>query len=176
MSDWKTTLMKVAPTVASALGGPLAGTAVAALGEMLGLSNPTPDAIADIVASGKLTPEQLSSLKSLELKYQAEEKERGFRYEELAFKDRDSARKANVDGGTQWPLFWLSLVLLTLALGTETVVLFHGYPDDLPEIIVGRVLGLMDAVAMMVLAYWYGTTNSSAQKNVLLANAEPPKK
>jgi len=176
MSDWKSTLAKLAPTVATALVGPLAGTAVSAIGELLGLSNATPESIADVVASGSLTPQQISDLKQLELKYQAEEKERGFKYEELAFKDRDSARKANVEGGIQKELFNMSILLLVVTLGTEIYVLFKGYPDTLPEIIVGRVLGLMDAVAMMVLAYWYGTTNGSAQKNTLLANSEPSKK
>lgn len=176
MADWKDTLAKLAPTVATALGGPLAGAAVSALGGLLGLNNPTPESIADAVVSGALTPQQISDLKQLELKYQADEKERGFRYEELAFKDRDSARKANVEGGTQKELFVLSCILLVLSLGTEMVVLFNGYPETIPEIIVGRVLGLMDAVAMMVLAYWYGTTNGSSQKNTLLANAEPPRK
>lgn len=176
MSDWKNTLAKLAPTVATALGGPLAGAAITAIGGLLGINNPTAETIAEVVASGSLTPQQITDLKQLELKYQAEEKERGFRYEELSFKDRDSARKANVEGGTQKELFILSCILLVLSLGTEMFVLFQGYPDTIPEIIVGRVLGLMDAVAMMVLAYWYGTTNGSAQKNTLLANAEPPKK
>ena len=175
MANWKDTLMNIAPTVATALGGPLAGVAVGAVAKILGLNNATTETVAALITSGKLTPDQLSELKRLELQYQNEEQERGFKYADLAFKDRDSARKANVEGGTQKPLFWLSLVLLTLSLGTEIVVLFQGYPTTIPEIIVGRVLGLMDAVAMMVLAYWYGTTNGSAQKNVLLAQAEPPK-
>lgn len=175
MSDWKSVISKLAPTVATALGGPLAGAAVSAIGGLLGLNNPTPEAIADVVASGALTPQQISDLKALELKYQSDEKERGFRYEELAFKDRDSARQANVAGGTQKNLFWMSVLLLVVTLGTEMIVLFHGYPADIPQIVVGRILGLMDAVATMVLAYWYGTTNGSAQKNTLLANAEPPK-
>jgi len=176
MSDWKNTLAKLAPTVATALGGPLAGTAISALGELLGITNATPESIADAVSSGSLTPQQITDLKQLELKYQSEEKERGFRYEELAFKDRDSARQANVASGIQKELFNMSVILLIVTLGTEIWVLFNGYPDALPEIIVGRVLGLMDAVAMMVLAYWYGTTNGSAQKNTLLANSEPPKR
>lgn len=175
MSNWKDTIIKIAPTVATALGGPLAGTAVSALGSLLGLNSPTPENLAEVISAGKLTPEQLSAIKQLELKYQAEEQERGFKYAEIAFKDRDSARKANVEGGTQKSLFWLSLLLLSLSLGTEIYVLFQGYPEKLSEIIVGRVLGLMDAVSMLVLSYWYGTTNSSSQKNILLANAEPPK-
>ena len=63
----------------------------------------------------------------------------------------------------------LSLLLLTVTIGTEAVVLFHGYPPEISDLVVGRVLGLMDAVAMLVLSYWYGTTNGSAQKSELLA-------
>ena len=169
MANWKDTLMNIAPTVATALGGPMAWAAVGAIAKVLGLDRATTETVSALITSGKLTPDQLSELKKLELQYQNEEQERGFKYADLAFKDRDSARKANVDGGTQKGLFWLSLVLLVLSLGTEIFVLFNGYPDKVPEIIVGRVLGLLDAVATMVLAYWYGTTHGSAQKNELLA-------
>jgi hypothetical protein len=169
--DWLTTLKSLAPTVASAFGGPLAGIAVSAVGNLLGVTEATQDRIASAITSGSLTPDQISEIKLLELKYQADEKERGFRYSELAFKDRDSARTANVAGGTQKPLFWLSLLLLTVTLGTECAVLFLGYPPNTSEIVVGRVLGLMDAVVMLVLAYWYGTTNGSSQKNEAIGRA-----
>lgn len=175
-TNWKDTLLSLAPTVATALGGPLAGVAVSAIGKVLGIDNATTELVADVINSGKLTPDQISEIKKLELQYQNEEAERGFKYADLSYKDRDSARKANVEGGTQKHLFWLSLVLLILTIGTEIYVLFSGYPkDSLPEVIVGRILGLMDAVAMMVLAYWYGTNSSSSQKTQLLARAEPIK-
>jgi len=167
--DWLATLKSVAPTVASAMFGPLGAVAVASVGELLGLSGATKDKISEIIQTGQMTPEQIGKLRELELEYQNNEKERGFRYAELSFKDRDSARQASVSGGTQKMLFWLSLVLLVLTIGTEIAVLFYGYPDKTPEIIVGRVLGLMDAVAMLVLSYWYGTTNGSAVKNELLS-------
>ena len=166
--EWLKTL---APTVATALLGPLGGIAVSALGNLLGVNEATQAKITDALQAGTLTPEQITKLKELELEYRNNEQERGFKYSELAFKDRDSARSANVSGGTQKMLFWLSLVLLVCTLGTEIAVLFYGYPDKTPEIVVGRVLGLMDAVAMMVLAYWYGTSNGSAQKTALLAAA-----
>lgn len=173
--DWIGTIKAVAPTVANALGGPLAGAAVAALGDILGASDSTQDTIKQIVTNGQMTAEQIGKIRELELKYQADEKERGFRYAELAFKDRDSARQANVSGGTLKMLFWLSLLLLAVTLGSEVVVLFYGYPKTLPEIIVGRVLGLLDSVALLVLSFWYGTTSSSQQKNELLAQSHPAK-
>jgi len=167
--DW---LKSIAPTVATALLGPLGGVAVSALGELLGVSEATKDKITSAIQSGNLTPDQITKLKELELEYQNNEKERGFKYSELAFKDRDSARTANVSGGTQKMLFWLSLVLLVCTLGTEITVIFYGYPEKTPEIVVGRVLGLMDAVAMMVMSYWYGTTSGSADKNKMLLEAK----
>lgn len=167
--DWKDTLKSLAPTVASALLGPLGGVAVSAIGSIFGMDNATTDQIKKVITEGQLTPEQVTAIKQLELQYQENEKERGFRYAELAYKDRDSARQANVSGGTQKPLFWLSLALLTLCLGAEVAVLFYGYPADTPELIVGRVLGLMDSVTILVLSYWYGSSTGSHQKTELLS-------
>jgi hypothetical protein len=156
--DWLATLEKLAPTVATAMGGPLAGAAVSALGGLFGLDTPTQENVAKMFSDGKLTPEQLSKLKELELSYQNDEKERGFKYTELVYKDRESARTSNVAGGVQEKLFYLTLILLGLTLGSEGWVLFHGYPPEIPEIIVGRVLGLLDSIALTVLAYWFGAS------------------
>jgi hypothetical protein len=171
MNDWKETLKQLAPTVATALLGPAGGIAVSAIGSIFGMTDATPDSIAKAIKDGQITPEQITELKKLELQYQNDEKERGFKYADLAFKDRDSARKYNVAGNVQDKLFWMSIMLLVATLGCELMVLFGGYPQGLPEMIVGRVLGLMDSVTMLVLAYWYGTTNGSAQKTDLLAQA-----
>ena len=167
--NWLDTIKSIAPTVATAVLGPLGGVAVSALGSLLGVTEATQDKIAEVIKMGQLTPEQIGELKKLELEYQNNERERGFKYAELAFKDRDSARAANVAGGTQRPLFWLSLLLLTVTLGCEVAVLFYGYPPTVPEIVVGRVLGLMDSVALLVLGYWFGSSSGSSQKTELLA-------
>ena len=174
--DWMKTISSLAPTVASALLGPLGGAAITAIGGVLGLDNATQDTIKQAITTGQLTPEMAGKLRELELKYQADEQERGFKYAELAFKDRDSARQANVAGGTQKMLFVMSVILLVITLGAELLVLFQGYPDDkIPEMVVGRILGLMDAVAMMVMSYWFGTTSGSHQKTALLAQSQPSK-
>lgn len=169
-------LAKLAPTVASALLGPFAGVAVDGLTKIFGIEGGTVADVAKVINDGKVTPEQVAEIKKLEMQLVQDEKERGFRYAELEFKDRDSARKANVEGGTQRHMFWLSVLLLIITMGCEISVLFNGYPDDkLPEMVVGRILGLMDAVCMMVLAYHYGTTSNSLVKTNLLAQSAPPK-
>lgn len=167
-------LKSIAPTLASALLGPMAGVAVGALGKVFGISDATQEKVAKVFQEAKLTPEQLAQIQELEMKYRNEEAERGFKYADLEFRDRDSARKWNTEGGIQGRMFVLSCILLTLTLGCEIAVLFFGYPDDkIPEMVVGRILGLMDAVCMMVLAYHYGTTQGSMQKSTLLANSVP---
>ena len=167
--NWKQVIGSVAPTLATALGGPLAGAAVSAIGNALNLDTPSQATIAKVIEEGKLTPDQLSELKKLELQYQSEEAERGFKFADLEFKDRDSARKWNTEGGIQTNLFVMSCILLCITLGSEIYVLFRGIPQGVSEIIIGRVLGLMDAVAMMVLAYYYGTSHGSAVKTDIMA-------
>ena len=167
-------LRTLAPTVATALLGPLGGAAVSAIGSILGISDATQTQIKDAISKGQMTPEQVSKIKELELQYQNDEKERGFKYEELVVRDRMSARSMAVDGGTAKYMFYLSLFLLCLTLGTEVWVLFKGYPESIPEIIVGRVLGLMDAVALLVLNFHYGSSSGSQMKSSLLAVAQLP--
>lgn len=171
----KSFLSGIAPTVATALLGPLGGVAVAGLGKIFGLDDATVTDVTKAITDGKITPEQIAEIRKLELQFQQDEKERGFRYAELEFKDRDSARKYNTEGGIQGWMFGLSVTLLVITLGCEIWVLFNGYPDKIPEIVVGRILGLMDAVCMLVLSYHYGTTSGSLAKTNLLAQSQPAK-
>lgn len=172
LSDFVAT---VAPTVASALLGPLGGVAVTGLGKCLGLDSPTVESITKVIESGRVSQDQLAEIRKLEMEYQDHDNERQFKYRDLEFRDRDSARRYNTEGGIQYLMFCLSLVLLVACLGMEGWVLFKGYPNEIPEIIVGRVLGLADAVTMLVLSYHYGTTQGSQQKSQLLAASSPAK-
>lgn len=168
--DWLDTLKKIAPTVVSATLGPAAGVAFTAIGELLDISEPTQDKIKNFIESGKLTSEHIFELKKLELQFQNDEKERGFKYAELEFKDRDSARKASVEGGTLNKLFWFSIWLVTTVLVSELIVLRYGIPHGVPEIVVGRILGLLDSIAIQVLNFWYGTSSGSVRKTDLMVN------
>lgn len=166
--DWKSVLSKLAPTAAYMLGGPLAQAGVEAIGEIFGISEPTQDKIKDFIERGQLTGQQIADLKSLELRLKAEEQERGFRYEELVYKDRADARRANVEGGTMGKLFWFSIWLISTVLISELIVLWYGIPHGVPEIIVGRILGLLDSIALQILNFWFGTSSGSVRKTDLL--------
>ncbi len=172
--NWLDTLKTLAPTVASALGGPLAGAAVSALGSVFGVSEPTQATIAKLFQDGQLSAEQLGQIRQLEMQYQNEERERGFKYAELEFKDRDSARSMAVATHSATPSI-LTWIIVALTLAAEAMLLFKQVPPGADPIIVGRVLGTMDSALVMVLSFWFGSNSSSQQKTALLAAANPVK-
>jgi hypothetical protein len=172
MSNWLDILKTMAPTVATALGGPLAGAAVAALGGVLGVPEPTQSTIAKMFQDGQLTAEHLAEIRGLELKYQNDEKERGFKYSELEFKDRESARSMAVATHSLTPSI-LTWIIVALTLAAEAALLFNQVPPGADPIIIGRVLGTMDAALLMVLQFWFGSNSTSQRKTELLAASSP---
>lgn len=171
--NWLDTLKTLAPTVASALGGPLAGAAVTAIGGMLGISEPTQEKIAKAITGGQLTGDQIAQIKQLEMQYQNEEAERGFKYSELEFKDRDSARardiatKDNVNRNLAYAVVssFIAVVVATLM----------GYAK-IESVLAGTLVGYLSAKCEQVLAYYFGSTSGSARKTELLASSTPPAK
>ena len=173
MADWKDVLGTLAPTVASALGGPLAGAAVTAIGAIFGVKDSTTKDIADAFSSGKLTAEQLGKLKELELEYQNNEKERQFKYAELEFKDVDSARRREtiVKDNTNKILAYIVVgafiaMAWSVLSGTATV----------DSVLAGTIIGYVSAKCEQVLSYYFGSTKSSARKTELIAQAPATEK
>jgi hypothetical protein len=170
--DWMTTLKQLAPTVASAILGPLGGIAVAAIGSVLGVSDATQDKIAEVIKTGQLTPEQVGEIKKLELQYQENEKERGFKYTELEFKDRDSARAREV-GTKDNTNKILAFVVIGAFLAMVGATLL-GYAK-VESVLAGTLVGYLSAKAEQVLAYYFGSSSGSKAKTDLLANSTPTK-
>ena len=164
--DWRSLLSTVAPGIATALGGPLAGMAVSAIGKALNVPEPTQEKIQAALAGA--TPEDMLKIKQAEEQFQKDMKSLDIDLERIAAEDRDSARKGAVASGSYQELFWLSILILSVTVTTECIVLFVGYPEALSDIVVGRILGLFDAVTMMVLSFWYGTTKGSQQKDATI--------
>jgi hypothetical protein len=167
-----TTLKQLAPTVASAILGPLGGIAVAAIGSVLGVSDATQDKIAEVIKNGQLTPEQIGEIKKLEMQYQENERERGFKYAELEFKDRDSARAREV-GTKDNTNKILAFVVIGAFLAMVGATLL-GYAK-VESVLAGTLVGYLSAKAEQVLAYYFGSSSGSKAKTDLLANSTPTK-
>ena len=169
---WKEIIGTLAPTVASALGGPLAGAAVTAIGELLGISEPTQDKIKVAIENGSLTGDQISQLRLLELKLKGEEAERGFRYAELEVKDRDSARSRDTElnksgqhnyrADTMFVLAVAVIVGLVYSIWAEPSI--NEFMKGVVTLVLGRFLGYLDNIY----SFEFGTTRGSQNKDATI--------
>ena len=89
-------LAQIAPTVASALGGPLAGIAVTALCKAMNLNE---HEVNGIIQTGKLSADQIAQVKLAELDIQRQAQELGLDFAKLEVADSISAR--NMQMSTQ---------------------------------------------------------------------------
>lgn len=167
----ETFLKTFVPTVASALGGPMATTVIGAIGSILGLSEPTKQTIADAFSAGQLTPEQLSQIKALELQLQAEEKERGFRYAELEFKNTQGAREMLSSTRSMVPAALTFVITIGFFSVLGSLMATDGKASE-PLLV---MLGSLGTAWASCINFWFGSTSGSRAKTDLLAQAQPIK-
>jgi len=166
----KSFLSNIAPTVASALLGPLGGVAVAGITKILGIDGGTVADVTKAISDGRVTPEQVAEIRKLEMQFQSEEKERGFRYSELEFKDRDSARnrEVQVKDNTN-KILAFTVVGAFIAMVGATLL---GYAK-VESVLAGTLVGYLSAKCEQVLAYYFGSSAGSLAKTNLLAQSQP---
>jgi len=167
LPDW---IVKLAPTVASALGGPLAGIAVSALGSALGMSDATKDKITDVLQSGQMTSDQVAAVKQAELTLKQHESDNGFKFAELEIRDRESARAMQI-ATKSWTPEILSWIIVIGFFALNGWLIYNGNPASLAEVILGRIQGTVDTAFGIVLAFWLGSSRGSQVKDSALANA-----
>ena len=169
---------KLAPTIASAIGGPLAGSAVTAIEGVFGLKPGTSiaereDATATAIAGA--TPEDLLKLKQADNDFQVKMAELGFKDAEalaaLATQDRDSARKREVDVKDWTPRILAGAVTVGF-FGMLTFVLLHQVPAGSTQV-VDILLGSLGTAWTGIISYYFGSSSDASHKNDLLANSTP---
>jgi hypothetical protein len=163
-------LKGLAPTIASALLGPLGGVAVAAIGKIIGVDSASVATVTKAFDEGRITPEHLAAIKELELQYQNEEKERGFRYADLEFKDRDSARQMQISTQSNTPTV-LTYMVTAGFFGILGWMMHDNSVVDSPPIMI--MLGSLGTAWTGCISFWFGTTSNSQNKDKLLANSTP---
>ena len=95
--DWKATIGAVAPGLATALGGPLAGVAMKVIADkVFGNPNASEADVAAALASGTLTGDQIRALKQAEMEMQVEFARIDQATEAAYLADTDSARRQTV--------------------------------------------------------------------------------
>lgn len=162
----------VAPSIASAVGGPLAGMATRAISEAL-LGKPDGSEEELQVAASKATPEQLLALKQAENEFAVKMRELDIDLERISSQDRNSAREREVKTGD-----WMPRVLAFIVVGGFMFTVFlvlmgyvEGMKDPLMATTVGTLIGFVSAKCEQVVAYYFGSSAGSKAKDDLMRNA-----
>lgn len=165
--DWKGLVGTVAPTLATALGGPMAGMAVKAIaGSLLGNENASEKEIS--VALAAASPETLLKLREADNAFEIKMTELGIDLERIAAGDRDSARRREVDTKDHTTKVLAGMVMLGWGL-VNYVLITGGQDAALDDAILYRILGTLDAALMAVLYYYFGSSAGSKEKTQHLA-------
>ena len=159
-------LGQIAPTIATALGGPLAGIAVKTLSAvMLGHENGSEDDVKAAMTSA--SPDQLVALKKIDAEFKAHMKELDIDLERIAAGDRDSARQMQRET-KDWVPKLLAIVITIGFFGILVWMLVMGMPQTGTEALL-MMLGALGTAWTGVVNFYYGSSAGSKAKNDLLA-------
>ena len=155
-------LRGLAPSVATAVGGPLGGLAVTALASKFGVA----DDVAAVAKAIAGDPDAATKLAEIDLRqFQAESE------------DRDSARQREAAVAAAGGSTLAQLVVPILALGTVSMtfifigILLFKVIDTAQQQLVIFALGYATAAAQQVLSYYFGSSKSSQDKTTALQKA-----
>ena len=159
--NFKNILAKVAPFIASMIGGPFAGAATRVLSEtLLGKDNASIDELED--ALSKASPEQLVKLKQADYDYKIKMKEFGIDEIRLLISDKSDARSRETMMKDKMP----AILGISISIGFFAVlilVIFYPIPPDtksIVQIMFGCLCGNLSAVV----AYYFGYSHALSIK------------
>lgn len=156
----------VAPGIATALGGPLAGAATSAIIGALGLPA---DALPEQVAAAvqKADPATLLALKSAEQQFQADMRKLDIDIDRLGNEDRANARDRQVKTG-DWTPAVLAYAVTIGFFGVLGGMMFGGVPDKGAEALL-IMLGTLGGAWAGVISYYFGSSSGSRAKTDAMA-------
>jgi hypothetical protein len=160
--DW---LKQIAPTIATAMGGPLAGMAVSAISKAIGVD---PDKVGDLISNNKLTADQIAQVKIAEIELQKQAQELGLNFEKLSVEDRKSARDMQAATRSIVPPA-LAAIITVGFFGILGMMLFGKVDSGNPAILM--MLGSLGTAWTGIIAYYFGSSAGSQAKTDLLSKA-----
>jgi len=142
----------VAPTIGTALGGPMGNMAANMVADALGCE-PTPKKLEQAIQAA--TPEQLAEIKKLDTDFEIKMKELDVDLYELETKDIQDAR-------SKFSKDWTSRVI-----GVTVVGGFMGYiflvtlqpPEQNSEALINLVIGYLGGLASAIISFYFGASN-----------------
>ena len=163
--DW---LEQVAPTIATALLGPLGGLAVTTLSKVLGVDEKD---VQNTIDSGKMTSDQIAQIKIAEIEFQKQTQELGLNFEKLATDDRKSAR--DMQSTTKSWIPGTLAIGITIGFFGILYSLMMGYATKSDELMI--MLGSLGTAWTGVIGFYFGSSSGSQEKDRMLYNSTPTK-
>lgn len=160
--DW---LKQIAPTIATALGGPLAGMAVSAVSKAIGVDE---DKVQDLITSNKMSAEQIAQVKVAEIELQKQAQELGLNFAKLEVEDRKSAREMQATTRSIVPPA-LAAIITVGFFGILMMMMFGKVDGNNPTILM--MLGSLSTAWTGIIAYYFGSSAGSQAKTDLLSKS-----
>ena len=158
-------LAQVAPTIASALGGPLAGLAVKTLSSaLLGTDQGSEQEIAAALSGA--TPEQLARLKEIDANFAITMKKLDIDLAKIDADDRSSARRREVDTRDRTPMV-LAAVVCAGFFGTLGGLILYGLPQKGQDALL-IMLGALGSAFTAIISYYFGSSSGSRAKEAII--------
>lgn len=163
--DW---LKTIAPTIATALGGPLAGLAVDAVSKAIGID---PKDVQATINEGKLTADQIMLLKQAEIDMAARAQEMGLDFAKLNVEDRKSAREMQAETRSYIP----AILAVTVTVGFFGILVGMMTETFKTSDALMLMLGSLGTAWTGIIAFYFGSSAGSQAKDDLLHQSTPAK-
>jgi len=151
----------VAPSIATAVGGPLAGMATKMISEaLLGKPDGTEDEL--LQAAKNATPEQLLALKKAEQDFAIKMRELDIDLERISNEDRNSARNREIKTKDMTPRFLAAAVTFGF-FGVLSWMIINGLPINGGEALL-VMLGTLGTAWGAIVSYYFGSSAGSREK------------
>lgn len=160
----------IAPTIATAIGGPLGGLAYEAISKVLGISQ---DDAKKMLDDGKMSADQIAQVKVAEIELKKTEEQLGLNFEALAVDDRKSARAMQTE--VKSPLVPTLAIIIVVSFIGITIGTLMGY-SHIESAMAGTLIGYLSAKAEQVVSFYFGSSNGSQVKDQMIYNSTPTQK
>ena len=147
----------VAPTIGTALGGSMGGTAAKMVAEVLGCE-PEPKKLEAAVQN--VTPEQLAELKKIDKDFEVKMKELDVDLYALETADIQDARDSFREDWTPKLFGMVSLLAFVGYIFTVTIM----PPDQNSDTIVSLVLGYLGGLVSGISSFYFGASNKEEKQ------------
>lgn len=170
----KSIVAAVAPTIATAIGGPFGALAGVLLSKVLGTPEKDDKAVEAAITSGN--PELLLKLKEAEQNFTLEMEKIGIQKDQLVYTDIANARAREIalKDPTVGRLAW-TIIGGFLVVSTAQIVGIMGWPEIMAKVpsqgwlLIGNISGYLANEAKQCAAYYFGSSLGSKDKDETIA-------